>query len=46
MEERIEKLEKLLGQMAEQFVLLITNNNLLLAENIRLMKEGGVLRKK
>lgn len=45
METIIEKLENLLGKMAEQFVMLITNNNLLLAENIRLMRENEELRK-
>ena len=44
MADRIEKLEELLKTMAEQFVILITNNNKLLEENLRLMKENEELK--
>lgn len=45
MENRNEKLEELLKYMAEQFVMLITNNNHLLEENLKLMKENERLNK-
>jgi len=43
--ERIEKLEDLFKYMAEQFIMLVTSNNKLLEENLKLMKANEELRK-
>jgi len=44
MEKEFEKLRELFEYMAKQFVMLIENNNNLLLENLRLLKENHELR--